>query len=484
MNGAVAAGSPLTVRVGLETLRAGGNAVDAAVAAKLFACVAEPLLTGLGGGGLAIARMAGQTSVCDFFPDAPSGRGPMTKVELDFGPTTQTFRVGPSSVTPPGLPAGLWAMHQRWGRIPLRELVQPAVEAARDGVPVSAGFALVNSLLWPIQLQSPGSTALYGSSGSPLVEGDTFSNPPLANTLLEYATTGPELFRTGHVAKLLLEAAPTLRAEDLLHYKPIFRKPLAVPYRDHTAFLPGEPSQGGVQVARTLLELGDGPMPEPFGFDHVERLADAMDAAERAVPGLMAKELFRTGFRREYLGSGLTTHVSVVDGDGNAVAITSSLGETAGMVLGDTGVCPNNFLGEEDVNPTEHEAPVGRRLVTMCCPTLLASAERVFALGSGGSSRIRSAVLHGIVYLVDHGLDPASVPALPRCHMQDGVLRVESFERPEHLCEELLEEHPDLVVFAEMGMYFGGLHIAGLVPRGFVGGGDPRRSGDFGVYAG
>ena len=468
------------------------RAVDAAVAAQLCACVSEPLLTGLGGGGLAMVHMGGKSLTCDFFSDAPGVHGKMTSVEVDFGPTTQVFHVGPGSVTVPGLPAGLWAMHQRWGQVPMRELVQPALDAARDGVVVSSGFARVAELLWPILRLSPASAALFGREGRALGKGELFLNAALGDTLQAYVRQGPDLFRTGHVANLLLQAAPHLTHADLVGYQPAFREALAIPYRKTTAYLPAEPSQGGFQVARALLELGQGPMPSPLGFDHVERLALAMDHAQRE-GGLMAESLYQPGFRERYLGllakvsptgSGFTTHVSTVDSEGNAVAITSSLGETAGLVLGDTGVCPNNFLGEEDVNPPGHEAPAGRRLVTMCCPTVLTGGCRVFAFGSGGSSRIRSAVLHAVVYLVDHGIAPERVPGLPRCHMQDGVLHVESFDRPDHTLEELRDEHPRLVVFERPEMYFGGLHIAGLVPRGFVGGGDPRRSGDFAVFSG
>lgn len=484
MTGAVAAGSPLTMEAGLFALRQGGNAVDAAIAAQLCACVAEPLLTGLGGGGLALVRMNGQAQVCDFFSDAPSRSGEMTRVELDFGPTTQTFFVGPSSITVPGLPSGLWALHQRWGRLPMTRLVQPALAAVRDGVPVTAGFARVNELLWPIQQLTKASAALFGPEGTPLTEGQIFRNDALGDTLQAYVTEGPALFQTGRIGQALLEAAPTLTAEDVRAYAPVFRDALSVSYRGSTVHLPGAPSQGGVQVARSLRSLAEGPMPQPFGFDHVQRLANAMDEAEEAVPGQLADHLYRPGFLREYLGSGFTTHLSVVDGDGNAVAITSSLGETAGLVLPGTGICPNNFLGEEDVNPPDFDTPAGRRLVTMCCPTVLSRGGGVFALGSGGSSRIRSALLHGIVYLVDHHLDPAEVPNLPRCHMQDGTLRLESFERPDHTVDDLMAEHPDLVLFERRGMYFGGLHIAGLDSRGFRGGGDRRRSGAFGVFSG
>lgn len=145
--GAVAAGSPLTVQAGVHTLRTGGNAVDAAVAASLMACVVEPLLTGLGGAGMAMVRMDDRVDSWDLFADVPGintpdgAPPPMHTVEIDFGPTTQAFHVGPPSVAVPGMPAGLHAMHAAHGRLPFADLVAPAAKVAREGYPVSLGFA-------------------------------------------------------------------------------------------------------------------------------------------------------------------------------------------------------------------------------------------------------------------------------------------------------------------------------------------------------
>ena len=199
--GAVAGGSPLTVQAGLEALERGGNAVDAAVAAQLMACVAEPLLTGMAGAGLAMVRMGGTVEAVDLFstvPSLPSHSAPKPEaIEIDFGPTTQAFHVGPASVAAPGVPAGLWALHSRHGTLPMPVLAESAARAAVDGVPVTAGFERVLSLLWPIQLRDEWCTERFGQPEGPgrqrrpLREGDTFRNPEIATTLRRYAAEGP-----------------------------------------------------------------------------------------------------------------------------------------------------------------------------------------------------------------------------------------------------------------------------------------------------
>ncbi|MDP6935494.1 MAG: gamma-glutamyltransferase, partial [Myxococcota bacterium] len=203
MRGAIAAGSPLTVKAGLEVLRDGGNAVDAAIASTFMACVAEPLLTGLGGAGLAMVRMNGEVSVCDFFSRAPgrkgkAGKAPaMETIELDFGPTTQVFHAGAASTGVPGLTAGLDGLSERYGRLPLSRLVQPAIEAARAGVVVTPGFRRVLELLWPILATTPGATSLFSEQGSALEQGALFRNPDLAEVLEQVGEQGATYFSTG-----------------------------------------------------------------------------------------------------------------------------------------------------------------------------------------------------------------------------------------------------------------------------------------------
>lgn len=492
--GAIAGGSPMTVEAGLHALRLGGNAVDAWVAAQLMACVAEPMLTGLGGGGLTTWRFGGESGVCDFFSDFPGrGRegaasGARVEVVIDYGPTTQLFSAGPAAVASPGMPAGLWAMHQRFGQVPMERLVEPAARAAREGTEVMSTQHVAGHMLWGILSLTAPSADFLGRGGRALRQGEIFRSPELADTLTTFAHEGPEWFYRGEVAEAILatlgEEAWLTRA-DLAEYQPIWRSALSMSRAGVRVTVPPPPSQGGALVLRSLLELwGKGPLPEPLGADHVFALSRAMDAAERARPHPWVEHVFAEDFVSSYLGAGHTTHISVVDGDGNAVSCTTSLGETAGIMVPQMGLLLNNFLGEADVNPPEHPRPAGARLMTMCCPTLVEIPERgVYALGSGGSSRIRSSVLHGVVYMAENGLSPRQTVAAPRAHMESGQLRMETFEREPAELARLRAAMPDLVTFEEPGMYFGGLHIAGLGPDGFLGAGDPRRDGCYGCMA-
>jgi gamma-glutamyltranspeptidase/glutathione hydrolase len=499
--GAVAAGSPLTVEAGLTALKAGGNAVDAAIAASLMACVAEPLLTGLGGAGLAMIRFGEEVTCCDLFTNAPGlGRGaqqtpePMTTVMLDFGPTTQRFHVGASSVAPPGIPAGLWAMHAQYARLPMPVLAAPAVRAAREGYEVPMGFERVGELLWAIQELSEESSRLFGPGGKrPWRAGDHFQCADLGDSIERYATAGPRWFQDGEMAQKLLRAVAgggAITPEDLAAYTPVMRRALHSRYRGADIWVPGPPSVGGILVLHALeiLERG-GLMPAALTADEVRRIGRAMQQVETTRDENFYGWLVQDGNAESFVealrspGSqpGHTTHISVIDESQNMVSITTSLGETAGLCIPGTGLSLNNFLGEEDVNPPHAPRPPGERLYTMCSPTLLRHGNHHYALGSGGSSRIRSAILHGAVYLLDHGMHPSAAVQAPRAHVEFGHLHVETDGRPAACMDALASASPLPVrSFEGANMFFGGLHIAGAVNGSFVGAGDPRRSGSFG----
>jgi gamma-glutamyltranspeptidase/glutathione hydrolase len=157
------------------------------------------------------------------------------------------------------------------------------------------------------------------------------------------------------------------------------------------------------------------------------------------------------------------------------------LGETAGRLVPGTGLLLNNFLGEPDVNPPDVGLPVGSRLMTMCCPTLIEVGGAVHALGSAGSSRIRSAILHGIVLLTDFGLPADEVVNTPRCHVEDGTLFLEAEGTPPRVVEAMNTLQWRLRTFDSFNLFFGGLNVATGEGRSFSGGGDPRRSGAVGI---
>ena len=510
--GAVAAGSAWTVEAGLRALRRGGNAVDAAVAASIMAGVAEPLLTGMGGGGLATLRVKGEVEVCDMFGAVP-GLGasidppaPMDELIVDFGPTRQSFLVGPASVAVPGLPTGLWSMHQRHGKLPMTELVAFAAEAAERGVPVTPTFEHVLGLLWGVQDRDPVSRALFSAKGKPLRAGDTFRNPDLARTLRAYGEDGPQAILQGDVGEAILSCVGRegrLTKADLQHYTARFSAPIRYAYRDAMVHVPGPPSIAGLLLSQAMRALEDhGPMPELMTIRQLSFMCHAMARADHTRKGRLRHHLFHPAFVSGFLQAlapeeegedevhtagraprvpGNTTHISVVDAQGNAVAITHSLGETAGCMAPGTGVVLNNFLGEPDVNPPDVALPAGGRLMTMCCPTLIELGGAVHALGSSGSSRIRSAVLHGIVLLTDFALPPDEVVQSPRSHVEDGVLYMETDGAPRALVDAVGTLGWKLRPFERSHLFFGGLNIASAEGRSFSGAGDPRRAGAFGA---
>jgi gamma-glutamyltranspeptidase/glutathione hydrolase len=467
----VAAGSVQAAEAGAWALSNGGNAADAAVAAQLAACAAEPILTGLLGAGIATVRFGGAVQVLDCFANVPSGprAGRGDRIVLDYGVTSQEFHVGAATVAVPGLGFGILELHARCGRLPLRALAGPAIGYAEDGVQVTRTLAAVLEVLWPLCGRGSGARLLGGSG--PAREGTVLANPGLARSLARLADGGRDW---------LVEVAgrglgPTgVTPSDLEGYRVRWQEPLSVPYRGMRVYEPGPPSQGGPQVLRALASLGA--PPPPLGAAHVRWLARALHDAETAMPRPLPEALWREGFASGYLGS-FTTHVSAVDADGNAVSITSSLGETCGDALVEHGLLVNNFLGEDDVNPPGHEQRPGQRLMTMCSPALVVGEGQVVALGSGGSSRIRSALVHGVAYLVDHDLPPEEAVRVPRCHMEAGRLRIEGFGRPPGTLEALEEEFEGMGVFTDPGLYFGGLNVARLRNGAAEAAGDPRRSG-------
>lgn len=506
MKGAIAGGCQLTVDAGIHALSIGGNAVDAAIASTLMAGVAEPILTGLGGAGMATIRFNGQTQNCDFFADMPGlgspGSAPasMEKVSVDYGPTTQDFLVGPGSTTVPGVPAGLWAMHERYGTIDMIDLARPAIEAANNGFPVNRSFARVCELLWNILSRTEASRTLFSPNGHRLREGEIFRFPDLGHTLERFAIEGDSYFRTGDGSAAFLEhldGKSLISQQDFENQRPTFRDAVPAKYRDSTLWVPGPPSAAGIGVAHTLAQLETaGQAVGATDLQIVRRMEHALRSTVSMRTKAFFEDLFSDGFSPIFMArvqamrngtpvpsAGFTTHISTVDEQGNAVAITHSLGETAGELVSNTGVVLNNFLGEADVNPPFLRRPAGFRLITMCCPSILETADgRLVAMGSGGSSRIPTAVVHGAMYMVDHDWSVDAAVRGPRTHVEAGRLHVESDGRDEGTMKEAGEIWPDFVRFDGPNLYFGGLHAAGLGPNGFCGAGDSRRSGAFGVH--
>jgi gamma-glutamyltranspeptidase/glutathione hydrolase len=484
VRGVVAAGHPLTAEAGAQALRAGGNAVDAAVAAMLTSFAAEPLLTGLGSGGYMLVAAPGREPLLlDFFVEAPghgfdpSQRAELVAVEVSFGDAVQVFNVGGASCGVPGTPAGLWEAARRFGTLPLPDLAALAATLARDGVEITPEQAYVFAILAPITASSAEARERYMPGGRVLQAGDRWRDPELADALERLAVEGPGPFYTGDVAEALVawlaERGGALTRADLARYAPVEREPVRVRFRDREVATNPPPSAGGILLAHALAVLDRAPAPPDAAT-----LVAAMRAAHAERTPEFLAGLAEPGFAARFASRlGSTTHISVLDADGSACGVTCSNGEGSGLVVPGTGVHLNNMMGEEDLSPLGFFAhPPGRRLPSMMAPTVvLADGVPQLVLGSAGSNRIRSALLQVIVNAVDLGMDAGAAVEAPRLHDEGGTVYAEP-----GIDLTALEEAGEVVArFRARNLFFGGCQAVERDPRtgALSGGGDPRRGG-------
>lgn len=481
----VAAGHPVTAEAGAAVLRAGGNAVDAAVAAVLASCAAEPLLTGLGAGGYLLVAGAGvEPTLLDFFVEAP-GRGadraehaPLVAVEVDFDDAIQVFNVGPSACGTPGMPAGLATALERWGTAGIDALAPQAARLCRDGVELNAAQAYIARLLAPILASTPEAAALWLRDGKPPAAGEIHRNEELAATIELLGREGATPFYDGAIGHALADwvtaRGGVLGRDDLRAYEVVARTPIRLPFRDREILTNPPPSAGGVLLAYALGRLDTVPPPPTLGD-----VVTAMEAAQAERTPEFTAGLDEPGFLGRFLGSrlGATTHVSVLDADGLAASVTSTNGEGSGVLVGGTGIQLNNIMGEEDLSPQGfHRDPPGRHMPSMMAPTVvLHDGEVELVLGSAGSNRIRSALLQTIVGAVDRGLDIVSAVEAPRVHVEAGTLWAE----PGATLDELRGRGLHVVPFRDRNVFFGGVQAVRRDPRtgALSGAGDPRRGG-------
>ncbi|MEY2460423.1 MAG: gamma-glutamyltranspeptidase / glutathione hydrolase [Acidimicrobiaceae bacterium] len=473
--GIVACGHEAVGDAAASVLQVGGNAFDACLAAGFAGAVAEPCFTSLGGGGFLLAHTsAGEQVLFDFFVDTPgrslpaSDRQPhFLPVNVSFLAADQLFHAGLGSVAVPGCLAGYLHVHARLGRLPLRAVVAPAVALARDGVRVDATQAEVLGLLAPILLRELESAAIFAPKGELLREGDRLTNPALASYLEWLAEDeGAASFYGGTVADELVAQMKMgdglVTADDLAAYAVIERTPSRSEYRGHTILTNPKPSFGGDLIALALsLDEARGAPPEWHSAAHLEAAVEVMIDVDRrrATPGATKG----------------TTQMTVVDGDGNVASMTTSNGETSGDVIPGTGVLLNNMLGEDDLHPEGfHASPAGERVASMMAPTLVLGhdGEVVLALGSGGSKRIRTAIVQVVAAIVGHGRELAEAVEAPRIHWDGDTVQVEPGLPPDTV--SALRRRWTINEWPTRNLYFGGVHT---VEPGKTGVGDPRRGG-------
>lgn len=513
--GAVASGHPETSRAAAAILAEGGNAFDAALAAMCAACIAEPMLCSLGGGGFLLARPAGglladRMLVYDFFVQTPWQRRPESTIEFfpivaDFGPATQEFQIGMGSIATPGAVKGLFAVHRDLGRMPLRQIVEPALALAREGVRIDALQAYTLQILRPMLASRKTARALFlrnDGSGGWIGEGDILRLPDMADAIETLAIEGEDLFYRGEIARAIAEDSAAgggfLTRADLENYAVERRSALTrTAFEAEISFNP-PPSTGGILIAFALELLRRSDLAS-LGFGttrSIACLARIMAATNRARvasrlheldPGAAPDTLLDPALLERYHNevSGHppaargTTHISVVDGIGNAASLSISNGEGSGYVVPGTAIILNNMMGEEDINPLGfHNWPCNSRMSSMMAPSLATDRDgTLFALGSGGSNRLRTAILQTLLNLLLHRMPLPAAVMSPRMHFENDRLSLEpGFEGAD--AKELTNLGSELNVWQDRNLFFGGVHVVSRDRNGTLdGAGDSRRGG-------
>lgn len=458
MPAGIAAGHPATAEVGLRTLAAGGSAADAAIAAVLTSCVAESVLTGIGGGGFATYYEAATRRVTclDFFCAVPGldgdlAPGPMEPIEVNFGGVPLAYAIGGASVGVPGVPAGCGEVHRRWGRLPWHRVVEPAIMLARSGVVLPAAQARTLGAVAPALVPGDGA-AIYAPGGRLLQGGDLLFHPGLDVALTALAEEGPAVFYTGRIGHTLVAAARAsggvIGPADLAAY----RVPeLAV----ESAPLAGRHVFARHDLNNTIATIA--------------ALPPSLSKSNRPARAVAVADALRD-HGRQRLGD--TTNVSVVDHDGNACVATTTLGIGSAVWLPGLGVNLNSMLGEGELM-TPGLVP-GERMASMMCPLVVVDDDGalVVAAGSAGASRIRTALIDTLLGALVDGLDLPAAISRPRFHVVDNAVHAEP-GYPEDELLALASAGYDLHRWDHLDHYFGGVSAVGLTGAA----GDPRRGG-------
>ncbi len=399
---------------------------------------------------------------------------------FDFGPETQDVHIGAGTIAAPCVVPMLLAAQAEGGRMPLSEVLTPAIAAAA-GHTVTPFQARVMRLVGPILSADPAARALYFLGDATMEPGATLSNPAFGEVLDTLAHEGARIFAEGEIAAALLAFPGSHLTRADLAVGPRQRAPLGVARRGVDVALNPPPSLGGVSVALALAALPHRPGPGRLAqaldaIDRVRREAPDAAALAHALPDHSAA--LKTLLAETPKAVRGTTHISVIDAAGMAAGLTLSNGEGCGRILPGTGLMPNNMLGEEDLVPGGPLAwTPDRRMASMMCPMLLRAGDATTVLGTGGSSRIRTALAQVALALIDAGTPLEAAIRAPRLHVEAGRLSFED-TGDARWREGLRDWSGETRVFAEPSLFFGGVHAvraeAGTVTDAFA---DPRRAG-------
>ena len=528
----VVAAQPLAAEAGLAILRKGGSAADAGIAIQMVLNLVEPQSSGIGGGAYILYWDASAKTLAsiDGRETAPAAATPELFLDANGNPLPREAAMASGiAVGVPGVIAALKLVHEKYGKLPWADLFQPAIALARDGFAISPRLAAQIAEEGPDSFAPQARAYFFDEVGRPLPSGYRLKNPAFAETLETIARDGPGAFYEGDIARDIAAAvqhdprqAGRLTVEDLARYRAIEREPVCVPYRQHKVCGMGPSSSGGVTAAQVLAliepyDLG----PAPLGAEAVHLIAEAerLAYADRAlyladpdfvsvpVAGLLDAG-YLTGRRAlidpkralERVTAGMppnvkegsfgrdrtrerkgTSQISVVDAEGDAFAMTTSIEQAFGARTMVRGFLLNNQLTDFSFAPRDADGRAvanrvegGKRPRSSMSPTVVFGPDGLrFVLGSPGGSAIILYNLKTIIGLIDWSLDPAAASALVNFGSVENAVLIEPGAALDPLAASLAAMGHEVRRTALTS----GEHVIAVTPDGLEGGADPRREG-------
>jgi gamma-glutamyltranspeptidase / glutathione hydrolase len=510
--GIVSSAHAIASEVGAEVLRAGGNAVDAAIATGFALAVTYPTAGNIGGGGFMVIRFPdGRVTSFDFREKAPLAAHPNMFLDESGEYSSEIHHLSHRAVGVPGTVAGFALAHERYGSGDWARLVEPAVRLARDGWRMTPGVATTLAGVLPEMRRWPASVAAFSRNGEPYREGDLWRQPDLARTLERVMRDGHDGFYRGETARLLADEmrrhGGLITEEDLARYEAVEREPIRGTFRGFDVIGMPPPSSGGIAMVQ-MLNILEGYDLRAMGHnsaDYIHHLAEAMrlafrDRARHVADPAFADVPVARLTSREYaasLRSGIgarraggsrveditvagegdhTTHYSVVDANGMAVSVTYTLEYAYGsrITVAGAGFILNNEMGDFNPAPgrTNEQGHIGtppnlarpgQRMISSMTPTILArDGELVAVIGSPGGRTIINTVLQVALNIMEHGMSIDDAVEAKRLHHQwlPDRIRIEADGASEAVIAELRRRGHDVGVVGRQGS----VHAISLEP--------------------
>ncbi|WP_343060883.1 gamma-glutamyltransferase [Aquamicrobium lusatiense] len=461
---------PLASAAAMEIFAAGGNAFDATVASLFALTVVEPMMVGIFGGGTSVVHLAGgDVHVYDGLATAPASTRPDSYTPVadswpDYMETRgRENRVGPRAIAVPGNLIAWCEMAQEHGRLPLEQLLEPAIRHAEKGFLLSPYLATCIAEIAPDLLLDPAIAAIFMPGGLPLKAGDRLAQKDYAQTLRAIAEGGPAALLQGETGEklraFLNDSGTWVTEEDIRNYRVIRRDPVVGTYRGHEIIGPPPPCSGGVQTLQVLNLLeptdvaasGFGTeatlhrLIEALKIAAADRLAVTADPAFVEVP---LERLISKGYAAERAGdidpdkarqqaariltneSANTTHVTIADGEGNVVCSTQTINSLFGarVIIPGTGIIPNNYMYLFDPHPGKALSLAPGKRITSGITALIVrrDGKPAFALGLPGAHRIPASAMQGVINLIDHGMSLQEAVEAPRIFTWGQEVEVET----------------------------------------------------------